>query len=166
MSEQERGLFLFKNKSTGALKEIWMDLDYAFAETLIHKAELVNEYVALDTLPDPIEYDENICADCGFAHICIPDRIGTEVEIIDDSELLNLVNRFNELKPTAKEFDDIDKKINEMVRGREKILVGDWFIEGKWIDRKSYNIPQEIKDQHISIEQSWRKKIIPVGGNN
>jgi len=162
MDNKDKGVFLFKNKSTGELKEIWMDLDYNFAESLVQKAEAINKHVAEGTLPEPIEYNENICGDCGYAHICMPDRIGKEVEVSDDTELLGLVIRYETLKPGAKEFDEVNDRINELVKGREKILVGDYFIEGKWIDRTSYEVPAEIKQQYKTTTPCWKKNIMKV----
>ncbi len=162
MDNKDKGLFLFKNKATGELKEIWMDLDYEFGESLIKKAEAINKHVTEGTLPEPIEYNEDICGDCGYAHICMPNRIGKEVEISDNTELLELVMRYNTLKPGAKEFEEVDKRINELVKGREKILVGDWFIEGKWYDRTVYEIPDEVKQQYKTVTPCWRKNIMKV----
>ena len=162
MDGKEVGLFLFKNKSTGEIKEIWMQLDYDFAESLVQKAELINKHVAEGTLPEPMEYNEDICGSCGFVHICMPDRIGKEVEVTDDGELLGLVTRYMELKPGAKEFDEVNDRINELVKGREKILVGDYFIEGKWIERASYDIPPEVKQQYKTITPCWKKNIVKV----
>jgi CRISPR/Cas system-associated exonuclease Cas4 (RecB family) len=162
MDNKERGLFLFKNKSTGEIKEIWLDLDFTFAESLVQKAEAINKHVAEGTLPDPMEYSEDICRECGFVHICLPDRIGKEVEVTDDGELLGLVTRYTELKPGAKEFDEVNERITELVKGREKILVGDYFIEGKWQARMSYDIPQEIKAQYQKPGQFWKKDIMKV----
>ena len=162
MDGKEEGLFLFKNKSTGELKEIWMDLDYDFAESLVKKAETINQHVAEGTLPEPMEYNEDICSDCAFAHICLPDRIGKEVEVTDDGELLELVTRYMTLKPGAKEFDEVNDRISKLVQGREKILVGDYFIEGKWIERKVYRVPDDVKAKYADTSQSWQKKIIPI----
>lgn len=163
MDGKEVGLFLFKNKSTGELKEIWMLLDYDYAESLIKKAEAINKHVAEGTLPEPMEYAEDICGDCPFAHICLPDRIGKEVEVTDDGELLELITRYYELKPGAKEYDEVNDKITKLVEGREKILVGDYFIEGKWQDKTSYDIPPEIKQPYKKVSQYWRKNIMKVG---
>jgi len=163
MDNKEEGLFLFKNKSTGELKEIWMDLDYEFAESLVKKAEAINKHVAEGTLPEPMDYQEDICGECPFVHICLPDRIGKEVEIAQDGELLELVTRYMDLKPGAKEYDEVNERITKLVQGREKILVGDYFIEGKWIDRKVYHVPDDVKAQYADTSQSWQKKIIPVG---
>jgi len=164
MDNKERGLFLFKNKSSGELKEIWMDLDMDFAESLVQKAEAINKHVAERTLPEPMEYNEDICQDCGFVHICLPDRIGREVEVSNDGELADLVARYMTLKPGAKEFDEVNDRINKLVEGKEKILIGDYFIEGKWVPRMGYDIPLEIKAQYQKPGQFWRKNIILVEG--
>ena len=162
MDGKEEGLFLFKNKSTGEYKEIWMPLDYEFAESLVQKAEAINAHVAAETLPEPMPYNEDICQGCGFEHICLPDRIGKEVEISDNTELLELVTRYTTLKPGAKEYDEVNDRINKLVEGKDKLLVGDYFIEGKWIDRTSYQVPADVKEPYKVIGKSWRKNIIPV----
>jgi CRISPR/Cas system-associated exonuclease Cas4 (RecB family) len=162
MDGKDKGVFLFKNKSTGELKEIWLDLDYDFGESLIKKAEAINKHVAEGTLPDPVEYKEDVCGECTFTHICLPDRIGKEVEVSGDVELLELVTRYETLKTGAKEFDEVDKRISEIVKGREKILVGDYFIEGKWQERTSYDVPKEIKEQYKTTTPCWRKSIVKV----
>lgn len=165
MDGKDKGLFLFKNKSTGAVKEIWMNLDYDFAESLVKKAEAINAHVAGETLPEPIPYDEDICSDCGYNHICLPERIGTAVKVIDDQELLELLNRFEELKPLYKEYGDVDDKIKKIVNGQEKLLVGDWFVTGKWMDRTSYDVPADIKEQYKQITQYWKRSIIKAEGH-
>ena len=163
MDDKDKGLFLFKNKSTGQLKEIWLDLDYDFAESLIKKAEQINTYVANGTLPDPMDYSEEICPECPFTHICLPERIGKEVEVVDDGRLLELVTRYEELKPLAKEFEDVDRQLKPLVEGKEKLLVGDWFITGKWQDRTSYDVPAEVREAYKKVSQYWKKQIIKAG---
>lgn len=162
MDGKEVGLFLFKNKSTGEVKEIWMTLDYGFAETLVKKAELVNQHVAEGTLPDCIEYSEDLCGECAYAHICLPEHVGVEVEVSQNTELLELLWRYEKLKPGAKEYDDVNERINKMVQGKPKLLVGDFLIQGKWVDRASYNIPPEVKAQYKETAKTWNKQIIKV----
>ncbi len=159
MSEQERGLFIFKNKVNGKMKEIWMDIDYELGEATLQKLERVNIHVANKTLPDPIEYDENVCSECGYVHICTPDRIGKEVEIIDNEELEGLLKRYEELKPSTKEYDEVDKRISEIVNGREKLLVGPYFITGSWRKTTKYNVPADVKTQYAEESKYWVKKI-------
>ena len=152
---KDQGLFLFKNKSTGELREIWMDMDYAFAETLIQKAEAINAHVAAGTLPEPMEYQESVCSECAYVHLCLPDRIGAEVQVINDERLLELVARHEELKPIANEYDRINAELKKLVEGQEKILLSDYFIQGKWIDRKGYAVPDS---------RYWKYQIMRVDG--
>lgn len=159
MDNKERGFFLLKNKVTGAMKEIPVDLDYALGESLLKKAEAINAHVASKTLPDPIEYDENVCSGCGYVHICTPDRIGKEVEVIDNEELEGLLKRYEELKPSTKEYDEVDKRISEIVNGREKVLVGNYFITGSWRKTTKYNVPADVKTQYAEESKYWVKKI-------
>ncbi len=150
MKNQEKGVLLFKNKTTGQLKEIWLTLDYELGEQLLKKAESVNKHVKEGTLPDPIEYDEMMCGDCAYRHICLPDMIGKEVEI-DNTELSSLLDRLEALKESKKEYDGIDAQVKKLVEGRDKILAGSWFITGKWVDKKSFVMPES---------HYWQKKII------
>lgn len=160
MDNKERGIFLLKNKVTGAMKEIIVDLDYALGESLLQKAEAINKHVAGSTLPDPIEWDDHICGDCGYQHICMPDRIGKEVEMVDDTELEELIGRYEQLKPAAKEYEEVDKRISEIVKGRDKLLVGNWFITGTWRNATRYDVPKELKDQYAVQSRYWVKKIM------
>ena len=146
MGNAEKGLFLFKNKVTGQLKEIWMDIDYELGEETLQRAEAINAHVAAGTLPDQYDCDDDRCP---FEHICLPDRIGKEVEIATD-ELAELLERFYELKAAASKYEKINKQIGKMVEGREKLLAGNYFISGKWVDRKGFT----VKDSRY-----WKKTI-------
>lgn len=160
MDGKERGLFLFKNKSTGELKEIWLDLDYEFAESLVQKAETINKHLADGTVPEPMPYDEDICSDCGYAHICLPERVGTAVQILDDERLLKLLTDYDRLKGPAKEYEAANKQLSKLLEGRDKLLVGDWFITGQWIDKTAYELPPEVKSKYGVNKPYWKKAII------
>lgn len=153
MNNSERGVFLFKNKTTGEIKEIWLDLDYELGESLLKKAEAINNHLTEGTLPEPMDYDDNICPECPFAHICMPDRIGKEVDIVNDDHLHELLNRRAEIQPFSTEFNAIEKELKTILEGKEKLLVGDWFITGKMVHRNGYAVPDS---------DYWQKKIMKV----
>ena len=161
MDEKERGVMLFKNKSTGALKEIWVNLDYDLGEELIQKADLVNECVKKGEPPEGIEYDEAVCGECAFRHICLPETIGKELEVVNNEELEEMLQEWWQLKDAVKRYDELDKKIKEMVNGK-KLSVGEFLIDGKMYQRKAYNIPPEIKEQYAEVKEYWRAKIIKL----
>jgi CRISPR/Cas system-associated exonuclease Cas4 (RecB family) len=158
LSNKDRAVILFKNKSTGALKEIWVPLDYELGETLLKRAEEINRHVDAGTLPDHIPYDEMLCGECPYAHICLPPVDGREVEI-DDGPLAELLDRLDALKPATKEYQELDGQIKKIVEGRDKVLAGGWLVTGKWMDRKSYDIPVDLKAQYEKITKYWRKTI-------
>ena len=162
MKEQETALFIFKNKVSGAMKEIWMDLDYNLGEQTLQKAETINRHVEAGTLPDPIEWDDNVCSECGYLHICNPVRTGTEVDIVDDEELLELLIKRESLQVYAKEFEEIDGILKEKLEGRDKLLIGDYYITGSWRKTTRYEVPKDIKDQYKTEAQYWVRKIAKV----
>jgi CRISPR/Cas system-associated exonuclease Cas4 (RecB family) len=157
MDNKERGVFIFKNKQTGAYKEIWMDLDYQLGEETLKRSESVNAHISAGTLPDPIN-DDMWCNDCPYAHICLPEVNGREVDI-DTGELGSMLDRMEVLKAAVTEYDELDAQVKKMVEGREKVLAGNWYISGKWMDRKSYDIPADLKAQYEKITKYWRKTI-------
>lgn len=157
MGNHEKGIFLFKDKSSGAMKEIEMPLDYELGETLLKRAETINKHIADKTMPDPIS-DELWCNGCPFAHICLPEQIGKEVEV-DTGELATMLDRLEELKPIVKEYDEIDEQVKETVHGREKVLAGNWFVTGKYLTRKSYDVPADLKVQFEKATQYWKTTI-------
>lgn len=148
MDNKPRGLFLFKDKTSGAIKEIWMDLDYELGEETLKRAESINAHLAAGTVPDPIN-DDMWCESCAFAHICLPDHIGKEVEI-DTGELATMLDRMEELKAAKKEYEEIEEQVKKAVEGREKILAGNWFIVGKWMEREGFT---------VEPGKYWRKSI-------
>lgn len=148
MDNKERGLFLFKDKVSGAIKEIPMNIDYELGEETLKRAEAINAHVAAGTLPDPID-DDMWCEGCGYPHICLPEHIGKEVEV-DTGELATMLDRLEELKSAVKEYDEIDEMVKKLVEGREKVLAGGWFVTGKWMERKGFT----VKDSKF-----WRRSI-------
>jgi len=147
MGNAEKGLFLFKNKVTGQYKEIWMSIDYDLGEETLQRAEAINAHVLAGTLPESFDCEDDRCP---FEHICLPDRIGKEVEIVDSDELVELLQRFYTLKESASEYEKINKQISKIVEGREKILAGNYFITGKWIERKGFT---------VNDSKYWKKTI-------
>jgi len=130
LSNCHKGVFIFKDKSSGQLKEIWMELDYQFAEELIQKAERINAHVQQGTVPAPIPYDESVCGRCPFLHICLPD-------VTNDPELEAKLKRRAELAPLRSEYEALDEEVKTAVNERPKVVCGDFLITGKWIEPRN-----------------------------
>ncbi len=159
---EDKGFFYLKSIPRFQPKLIWVDLDYAYMEEILQKTERIERHIVDGTYPEPMPYDDNICTYCPFAHICMPDRIGKEVEVLDDDHLLELLAKYDELKPGAKEFDHVDGELKKLLNGRDKLLIGNWFITGKWIDKTSYDLPADIKEKYKVINPYWKWQIAKV----
>ena len=161
MSNIDRGVFIFKNKSTGAMKEIWCELDWELADSLCKKAQRINEHVVNGTLPEPVDNDA-ICEGCEYVHICLPERAGKEMKIIDDTDFETLLDRYDELKKIMKEYDELDREIKARLDGVEKLTVGHWFIERKLRKTTRYELPDELKAQYAKVTFKWVTRMVRV----
>lgn len=139
MDEKEEGAFILKNKTNGLLKQIPVKLDYEYGEALIQKAERINAHLKGETLPDRIEFSVGACEWCAYSHICLPEH-KHEGSIINDPELEAKLDRRGALKTMKDEYDDLDKEIREAVREKPELVVGNWILKGKWVDKKAYTV--------------------------
>lgn len=139
MQNIDRAIFVLKNKSSGELKQIDVDLDYDLGEYCIRTAENINEHVKKNTLPEQIN-DREKCRDCPFKLICLPDiKFGEELKIVDDPEFENRLKRHFELKGAAaeykKNYDVIKSRIKATAlaekNGECNLMVADYQITGK-----------------------------------
>lgn len=158
MDNQESGLFIFKNKSDGDLKPIPLHLDYALGETLIQRAEKVNLHIAQDTPTSEIEmidYEDMICGECDFVHLCLPDVKREAIKIEDDPELIEKLVRWDELKASYAEYQALDKEVKAKVKSVERAVCGDFLITGQMVQKKGFTVePSEY----------WKAKIQKLPG--
>lgn len=137
MSNCEIGMFILKNKSTGKIKQLNVNLsDYLeLGESLLQRAKRINDHIQAKTLPDKIN-DFKTCSECAFRHICLPEILAKGgIEFIDSEKLEKLLNRREELQSLSKEYTDTDKQVKEELKrymqDKEIISIGKWVIEKK-----------------------------------
>lgn len=154
MDEKELGMFLLKNKSTGKLKQIMMKLDYDYGEKIIQKVELINKHVDGNTDPEPIEWDERTCGNCGFKHICCNEITGDELKFFDDEEMEKKLDRYFELKNLTKAYKKIDDELKSELFEVNNVVCGNYKIDGKWIEKKAFE---------VKAGRYWGKTIKNIG---
>lgn len=134
---------LFVNKSNlYDMKIIEFDLDFAYAESLLAKAKVVNDAVAGKTdLPAKIN-NPSVCLKCPFEHICMPEvKTGEGYRLIDDDEIIELIEARNNLSDSYKEYMRIDNQLkNRLVKGQD-IICGDTIIRWGLVNKKAYFVP-------------------------
>lgn len=158
MDGSEEGIIIFKNKSTGekCQKNFRLtDENLNYVESILKKLEKVNEYVERKELP-PVEMSEE-CKRCAFQKtLCFPDQdYGLGFDFLNDEEIEAKLIRWSELQKSAKEFQQLDKELKAHFKGKNAI-VGDFKIESKQFERKSYVIPDEVKKQYEQRAAYWR----------
>lgn len=140
---EEKGFFYLKSIPGFQPKIIWIDLDYNYMESILQKTERVEAHIKDKTLPEQID-DYSVCERCGFLNLCLPELKRQPMEIIEDEELEKMLDRWNELKPLKSEYEELDKDLKKSFAGSEKLMIGDYIIQGKLIERKGY-IPKPVE---------------------
>lgn len=135
LDNADLGVFVIFNKLTGLVSFVECPLDYAYAESLLQKAERVKAHVAAGTLPDRNQTHE--CQRCPFVHLCLPDvQFGPGVEVLDSAELEALLKRRAELKAQRDEYEEVDEALKYALPRKPELLVGEWAIRGVEIQPK------------------------------
>lgn len=131
----DKGIFLLKNKSNGALRQITVDLDFELGENCIRACEAINASIESGTLPDRIT-DIEVCKKCPFHVLCLPVKNwGVELKIEDDPAFEDRISRYLSLKEMSKECDDLWDIIKERCRataieGELNLMIGRYRITG------------------------------------
>ena len=155
---EEIGFFYLKSIPGFYPKLIWIDLDLEYMESILKKTERIEEHVRNKTLPPQID-DYSVCEHCGFLTKCLPEMKRQPMEFIDDEDLEQKLIRWDELKPISKEYEELDKEIKKSFEGHEKLMIGNFIIQGQLIERKAY-VPKPVE-----ASSYWKYKISNLGGN-
>ena len=152
---EERGFFYLKSIPGFQPKIIWIDLDYGYMEEILQKTERIENHIKNKTLPPQIN-DISVCEHCAFLHLCTPEFKRQPMEFINDDEIERKLTRWDELKPLKQEFDELDKELKESFKGHEKLMIGNFMIQGQLIERKAY-IPKPVE-----ASSYWKYKIVKL----
>jgi len=184
MTDSDQGCFLLRNKVNGQYKQINVQLDYEYAESLLEKAEAINASIAgyrkacdnegrEKALPDRINYSGEGCGNCPFKSICVPDMLqapGIE-NMLWDVELAALCKIREQNEQAATEYDEADKKISAhckavaepLAKGESKVILVDGYTIGvKVSETTRYDVPDDIKKPFAKKGKMVRKNIEPL----
>lgn len=142
---------ILKNKSTGQIKILEFTLgddELQRAEVMIAKAEKVNRLVQIGEMPSAEMKisTPDLCAECEFFPVCLPElNFGMAAKVLTDdtaAELAQKTERLTELKPFAKEYEDLDDEVKGEIKalcadGGENVVYGDWVASIKRIEIKA-----------------------------
>lgn len=137
----EHGLFILSN-GLGGVKAIPLDLDYGECESILQRLERVDKHLKAKTLPDRIDYNADICDHCAFAKVCLPDVMRKEADVLADESLIAMLERREEIKVVAKEYDEIDESIKKTIKSSDikRGIAGGFVIDVKTIKTEARTI--------------------------
>lgn len=134
LKEADRGILLCKNKNTGQLAQVNLELDYEYAESLVRRAERLNAHVADGTLPERIAWDADVCGGCPYLHICLPDHVGRDpIAFVAEGEIEDLLTERENAEAEAWHYKAADERVKRWMKAQEadRVVVGDWLLERK-----------------------------------
>lgn len=156
----EEGFFLITD-CLGHWKMLPVYLSYEDCEWILQRLERIHKNLANGEFSDRIPYEEKICGMCPFVQVCLPDVVHSGMEVIDEKEFESKLSRRDELKPLAKEFEEIDEQIKEKAKAFGKdLLVGNFSVFLRRGQRTTYNIPDEVKKPFSEKVETLTVKII------
>lgn len=135
--------------------ELYPNLDRL--EDFLTKAEEAMDHREANTLPDFID-EPSECRYCHFfGAVCNPPLMhGPGADVLTDPGFMHDLERWYDLKPSAKEFKQLDEEIKERLRGTLMAIAGPFAISGKWGKSTSYNVPAEIAEKYKTVDPQGR----------
>jgi hypothetical protein len=148
LADEPEGLLIHKNRTTGAIKclpfEVQDPENVELMEAALNRCEIVLAHLKTGKPPERMPFNCSICPECDFKVICDPVSGMIEAGAHIDPDLPAEVARWMELKPAAKEYEELDRAVKAKLKGVSACIVGGhWAVSGKEISVKGRT--QEVK---------------------
>ncbi len=135
----DMGVFVLLNKVSGEITFVDCPRDQARIDELLAKAARIRD--AVKAGEPPARHETEDCGRCPFQHVCLPDRsFGPGVQILDSEEVQALIARKLELAPAKSEAEAIERSLKKLLPEVPELLVGDFVVTAKKIDRAAYSV--------------------------
>jgi len=147
MAEKEFGILALT--TFGKIPRILpMAIDYELGEEDVKAAEFVNDCVKEGIMPMRLTYDPAICGLCSFEHICQPVKIKKmDADMVIDENMRKMLCRYFELKPDAKEYDQLKKRLIGSQKAPGIFHGSDILIDDIEISTKEYDMVQKAREE-------------------
>jgi CRISPR/Cas system-associated exonuclease Cas4 (RecB family) len=170
MTQKMPSVLFFKDKESGQRHLMDVELDPAYASSLLDGLRYVNECVKKED-PPKAEMKE-ACEACGFYDFDFPDvergAAAGQLEVIAEETWLMKLKEYQMMldqgvAKAVKDFEKLDKEIKEEFRGR-RVLVGAHLIESKVYFTTFFDIPADEKMKYQKQREQFRTSIKLVAG--
>jgi hypothetical protein len=151
------GFLLLDRSGIPRLLPVVLDENLDRMEEFLSRAERVLDHVQAGTMPDFLEADSAECRRCAwYGHTCNPPIGGVGATVLSDPELEAALERWAELKPSGKEWLDLDRDIKARLRGIESGIIGKFQITGAWGKSSRVDLPANLKKAYTVTDPKGR----------
>jgi CRISPR/Cas system-associated exonuclease Cas4 (RecB family) len=128
----EAAILICGSKGSYRVRFLPVELDYAYAESLLQKAERVTQAVMAGDGGPPRITDRSVCKICPYMVACLPDQdAGAGATFRNDEDFLARLTQREALEPAAKAYQELDAAIKAELRGQPLVVAGPFIIEGR-----------------------------------
>ena len=143
------GFLLLDRSGIPRLLPVELDQHLDHMEEFLARAERAIDHVEAGTLPAFLEGNPAECKRCSwYGHTCNPPLAAVGAVVLTDPDLQADLARRDELEAAANEFDKIDKRIKEQLRGVEDGIAGPFVINGRWQKSSRVELPADLKKKY------------------
>lgn len=159
LGDDQWGLFVLLNKSTGWPEFIPCQIDRPFIAKLLEKADLVRDAVLSGKPPERRRTQE--CSRCPYVHVCLPDiDFGPGLQTLDVPELVEAIRLREENREAHKSFESADRIIKKLLpKEPGDLLIGPYQAVGVKQDRKAFAV-----DATSFVKWEIREVSLPPAG--
>lgn len=155
------GLFLLDDFQ-GHWKILPVEVDEEFVADAIAKVERAQAAKEAGKPPERIPYDHSLCGMCAFQAVCIPDiKQDPRIKVVENAELAKLLEVRDTNLESWRKVERVNatlKKFFEDVK-EGAFTIGNFIVTRTSSLRKSYEIPDEIKEKYMTKKPSYKNDI-------
>lgn len=152
-ANQPFGFLLLDRSGLPLLLPVELDAHLDRMEEFLTRAERAVDHQRAGTLPDFLVGNAVECQRCPFyGSTCNPPLSSPGAVVLTDPELEADLERREQLKAAAREFDQVDTRIKKQLRGVEQGIAGAFSITGKWGNYARTELPADVKAQYTTVD--------------
>jgi len=126
-------------------------------EEFLTRAETALAHVDAGTLPDYLQGDPAECQRCPFyGSTCNPPLDHPGAVVLADPELESLLEERDRLRPIGQEYERLDRKVKDRLRGIEHGVCGPFAINGTWGKQSKLDLPEDLRKQYTRVDPHGR----------
>lgn len=131
-------ILLAKDKTSGAIAQVNVPLDWDAADMFLRRADEVEEHVKDGTMPDRIPFDDDVCTSCPFGHMCCPEQVANPLALLADDVVLDKLTTREQTREARERYEEADAKVKAWAKARpeDRILVCGQFLVEKRVTKR------------------------------